>query len=445
MRIPKGWALKEIGHVAEVVTGNTPSRKIPQYFGGRIPWIKPPDINRARNIFDSEEYLTEDGAKQARILPKDAIMVTCIGNIGNVAIAGTEVATNQQINSIVIKDQNILPKYVYYQALTWKEWLYENSTATTISMINKSRFSKAPLLLAPLPEQKRIVAKLDTLFAHLDQLRSRLDKIPVLLKQFRQAVLTQAVTAKLIQSFSRNIRNPIVIGEPSEAAPTHWHWKKLIDVATLESGHTPRKSVAAYWENGDVPWISLQDIREAHGKVIVKTKHYTTAEGIANSSARILPKGTVCFSRDISVGYVTIMGTEMATTQHFANWICGKELNNYYLMYCFMAARLSLIESGKGTTVDTIYMPALKEMFVLMPSVVMQEEIVNELRRVLSIADTIEGAHKLLLRKINELPIKILAKALRGELVKDQIGKELKTYGQSIGELMMAAEPKNGL
>ncbi|BBM01955.1 restriction endonuclease subunit S [Microbulbifer sp. GL-2] len=99
----------------------------------------------------------------------------------------------------------------------------------------------------------------------------------------------------------------------------------------------------------------------------VTTKELTYAKGIENSSARLLPKGTVCFSRDISVGFTTIMGKEMSTTQHFANWICRNRLNNKYLMYALMAAKEHITISGQGTTVKTIYMPALKEFRILTP------------------------------------------------------------------------------
>ena len=214
-----------------------------------------------------------------------------------------------------------------------------------------------------------------------------LDKIPVLLKEFRQQVLTQAVTGRLTQGWrgteSVRIGSPLTIGKEYTEKPKDWKWEVLIEKAKLESGHTPRKSKPEYWENGNVPWICLQDIRAAHGKTISETKFMPNLLGIENSSARLLPKGTVCFSRDISVGYTTIMGKEMATTQHFANWVCGNELLNKYLLYSFMAAKDHLTSAGQGTTVKTIYMPALKKMMILLPPISEQIEIVNKVEKLL--------------------------------------------------------------
>lgn len=282
-------------------------------------------------------------------------------------------------------------------------------------------FETIQIPLPPLAEQQRIVAKLDGLFGHLDSLKQRLELIPTLLKQFRQSVLTQAVTGKLTEEWRGSksvvIDSPITIGDEFQEKPKNWIWCNLIDIAKLESGHTPRKSKEEYWINGDVPWISLQDIRAAHGTIITDTKYKPNMVGINNSSARLLPKGTVCFSRDISVGYTTIMGKEMATTQHFANWICREKLFNKYLLYAFISAKDFLIASGRGTTVKTIYMPALKQFRLLLPPIEEQTEIINSIENLFAKADKIEVQFKQLKEKIDSLPQAILAKAFKGELV----------------------------
>ena len=192
-----------MGEIGTIVTGNTPSKKHPEYYNGNIPWVKPGDINKGVIISETKETLTDEGAKQARIIPEGSIMVTCIGNLGNVAIAEKKLTPNQQINSLDISHNYVDKKFGYYCALMLKPWLVENSTSTTTSMVNKRNFEKAPFPLPPLAEQKRIVSKLDSLFGHLEKLKSRLDGIPGLLKDFRQSVLTQAVTGKLTEEWRK--------------------------------------------------------------------------------------------------------------------------------------------------------------------------------------------------------------------------------------------------
>lgn len=423
VNLPKGWVSAELETISTVVTGKTPSKKNPEFFNGSIPFIKPGDIHDQGEIQNVDEYLTRQGADTVPTVPAGSIVVTCIGNLGRCGITTVLSATNQQINTVVPCEQ-INTFFLYYQLRTLKQWLLLESSATTVTIINKSKFSRAPILLPPLAEQKVIADKLDTLLAQVDNTKARLERIPDILKRFRQSVLAAAVSGKLTEEWRGNpalkFNQPsITIGPEFDSAPQSWEWKKLVDLAQLESGHTPRKSIEEYWNDGDVYWISLQDIREADGQIIQDTKFKPTSLGIENSSARLLPAGTVCYCRDISVGYVTIMGKSMATTQHFANWICGTELNNKFLMYSFMAAKDHLLISGQGTTVKTIYMPALKELRILVPPVNEQSEIVRRVEDLFAFADRIEHAAQAALRRVNNLTQSILAKAFRGELTAD--------------------------
>jgi type I restriction enzyme S subunit len=98
----------------------------------------------------------------------------------------------------------------------------------------------------------------------------------------------------------------------------------------------------------------------------------TTPEGIANSSAVLLPKGTVCFSRTASVGFSTIMGIEMSTSQDFVNWVCGPELLPEYLMNALIFSRARLRGLSTGSTHKTIYFSTVEQFRVLLPPVDLQ-------------------------------------------------------------------------
>jgi type I restriction enzyme S subunit len=317
-------------------------------------------------------------------------------------------------------------RYLFHwlKSETFLNFVNEVSYGVNMPRLGTKDGIAAPFILPPLAEQKAIADKLDTLLAQVETTKARLERIPDILKRFRQSVLAAAVSGKLTELWRGTKSAPfylpaITVGSERSETPKGWSWRDLVDLAKLESGHTPRKSVTAYWENGNVPWISLQDIRAAHGKVISETKYMPTMLGIENSSARLLPAGTVCFSRDISVGFTTIMGREMSTTQHFVNWICGKELNNHFLMYAFMSAKDYLTISGQGTTVKTIYMPACKQFRILTPPVKEQTEIVRRVEQLFAYADTVEQQVQAALTRVNNLTQSILAKAFRGELTAD--------------------------
>ena len=114
--------------------------------------------------------------------------------------------------------------------------------------------------------------------------------------------------------------------------PVDWEYNYIDNFAERQSGHTPNKQTSSYW-NGTIPWISLADLSRLDKRFISETTTYTTKEGIDNSSAVLLPKGTVVISRDATVGKIGITGQQMATSQHFINYICSRTLDNIYLYY----------------------------------------------------------------------------------------------------------------
>ncbi|WP_429333169.1 restriction endonuclease subunit S [Paraburkholderia sp. 35.1] len=152
----------------------------------------------------------------------------------------------------------------------------------------------------------------------------------------------------------------------------------LTDVARLETGHTPSRKHPEYW-GGDVPWIGIRDATGNHGGTLYKTLQYTNELGIRNSSARILPANTVCLSRTASVGYVVVMGTPMATSQDFVNWVCGPMLDHRFLKYVLLGERGSFLRFASGTTHQTIYFPEVKAFHIALPPLETQRGIADVL------------------------------------------------------------------
>ncbi|MCO5161273.1 MAG: restriction endonuclease subunit S [Mesorhizobium sp.] len=143
----------------------------------------------------------------------------------------------------------------------------------------------------------------------------------------------------------------------------------------MESGHTPSRQRPEYW-GGDIPWIGIRDAKKFHGGTISETLETTNENGIANSSARVLPKGTVCLSRTASVGYVVKMGRDMATSQDFANWVCSDQLDPDYLVHVLLAEAGALSRFSSGSVHQTIYYPELKAFHICLPPLEDQRRIV---------------------------------------------------------------------
>ncbi len=195
--LPDGWVETTLSLLGSIQTGKTPSTKVAENFGGDILFVKPADLDNGGYINTTQDTLTQKGLDTIPKLPPKAIMVTCIGNLGKVGITTQVCATNQQINSVIPNGSVVFYKYLYYCLLSLKNWLDDNSSATTVAIINKTRFSKAPIPLPPLAEQRHIATVLDDSLAMVAQIRERLDSVQQQLKRFRQSVLADAVSGRL--------------------------------------------------------------------------------------------------------------------------------------------------------------------------------------------------------------------------------------------------------
>jgi type I restriction enzyme S subunit len=208
----------------------------------------------------------------------------------------------------------------------------------------------------------------------------------------------------------------LAVGMPDTQSRKGWRWSPLTDLARLESGHTPSRRHPEYW-GGSIPWIGIQDARERHGRRIVDTLQKTNQSGISNSSARVLPKDTVCLSRTASVGYVVVMGRPMATSQDFVNWVCSNEIAPDFLKYVFLAeGRRGLLRFASGSVHQTIYFPEAKAFHICHPAISEQLLIVGQLDSLRDEAERLEVIYQRKLAALDELKKSVLHQAFTGNL-----------------------------
>jgi type I restriction enzyme S subunit len=227
------WSNVSFAEVAKVVTGNTPSKKEPDNYGGDVPWVKPPDLVGWGYITQTEETLSLLGQSKARLLPPETVMVCCIGSIGRVGLAGTKLATNQQINSLIF-DSLVEPKFGYYYCRSISHVFQAQSSRAIVSILNKRNFEQIKMPLPPLSEQRRIVEILDRADA-LRRKRARAD-----------AVAERVLPALFIKMF----------GDPA-TNPMGWE-RTMLNSVILETQYGT--SVRANDEGNGIPVLRMNNI-----------------------------------------------------------------------------------------------------------------------------------------------------------------------------------------
>ena len=149
--------------IAKIITGNTPSRKSPEYYGDYIEWIKSDNIvSTDLYISQAKEFLSEQGAAKGRIAPKNSLLMTCIAgsirSIGNVGLCDRPVAFNQQINAIVLKN-DINPLYVYWLLKLFKPSIIANVEMSLKGIISKSQLENMFIPIVASDKEQALFAK----------------------------------------------------------------------------------------------------------------------------------------------------------------------------------------------------------------------------------------------------------------------------------------------
>ena len=140
--IPEGWKLKTLADFGQVITGKTPSKKIPENFGSYMPFIKTPDMHNNMFCIKVGEYLSKIGVASQRnkTIPPNSLCVSCIGTAGIVAITSVPSQTNQQINSIILQEE-LNREFLYFALLGLKETINQyGANGATMVNLNKSKF-----------------------------------------------------------------------------------------------------------------------------------------------------------------------------------------------------------------------------------------------------------------------------------------------------------------
>ena len=169
--IPENWCWCRLGDIFEIITGSTPSKTSPEFYGDEIPFYKPADLDFGLGITESSEYLSSLGYEKARKISPNSVLICCIGSIGKTGLIYKEGTCNQQINAI-LSNSRIEMKYVFYtmNSICMQNQMKEKASMTTLPILNKNNFSECCFPLPPLNEQKRIVAVIEKLLPYNEKI-----------------------------------------------------------------------------------------------------------------------------------------------------------------------------------------------------------------------------------------------------------------------------------
>lgn len=197
--IPEHWEVSKLKRLCLIVTGNTPPKSDEEnYRDGVFEWVKPDNIEDDGNISASAEKLSHAGVLKARLVPKGSTVVCCIGTVGKVGMATQDIATNQQINSVVFEKLDLWQSKFGFYALKSSESEHQRyANKVVVAILNKNSQGNILMPAPPTEEQKAIADYLDQKTAEIDDLISGIQESIDQLKSYRQSLISEAVTGKI--------------------------------------------------------------------------------------------------------------------------------------------------------------------------------------------------------------------------------------------------------
>lgn len=317
-----------------------------------------------RYFYITNEFLKEGSKKnyfienppKSVICNETDILMTRTGNTGQVV---TDVDGAFHNNFFKIDySREVINKGFFVEFLrkeSTQNLILKYAGASTIPDLNHSDFYKIEMIYPNLKEQTKIAEFLSAVDDKISQLSRQLE----LLNQYKKGVMQKI--------FSQEIRFKNNNGEDFG----EWDEKSLDEITEVVGGGTPSTSNQEYWD-GEIVWLTPSEINR---KYISKSKRTISIEGVNNSSAKILPKGTVLFTSRATIGEVAIAQNEVTTNQGFQSFIVKTDILNEFLYYWLIFNKNLFLERASGSTFLEVSKNSIKLITISLPPFLEQQKI----------------------------------------------------------------------
>ncbi|HIX40263.1 MAG TPA: restriction endonuclease subunit S [Candidatus Desulfovibrio intestinigallinarum] len=397
--VPENWRWVRLGGICSFIGGGTPNKNIPEYWNGNIPWASVKDI-KGKFLYNTLDSITESGLRNSssNVCDLDDIIIVTRISPGNVAVAKTVLAVNQDLKIVKTQLNNL---FLYYCFVCLKNEFIARSSGTTVLGITLSRVQEICVPLPPRAEQERIVARIESLFARLDKAREKVDAVLGRCAARKAALLHKAFSGEL--TAGKAIKN-ILLEDI------------VLDIKIGPFGSMLHKD--DYISNG-VPIVNPKHIE---GQKILVAINNTISKDKAEELAVYALK-----ENDIVLGRRGEMGRCAPVSCAESGWICGTgsmiirlkpEYNaKFYSLFISSCQGMRYLEEhAVGTTLKNLNEKIVRKLPVPSFSQQEQAEIVRILDELLARERRAQEAAERVAARIEQIKRAVLTKAFRGEL-----------------------------
>ncbi|NVO18827.1 MAG: restriction endonuclease subunit S [Bacteroidetes bacterium] len=397
----KGWEIKKLGEVCEIVNGSTPLRSNNEFWdNGTFPWFTIDDIReQGRIIRFTRQHVTNSALQRLRVLPKNSVLICCTASIGECALTEIPLTTNQQFNGLIVKKEGVLlATYLYHFCSTLKEQLSRLSGKTTIDFIPISRLKEIVIAIPPIIEQQRIVTTFDQAFSAIAKAKANAERNLQNAKELFESYL---------KSMFENT------GEEMDETTLF----DVCDLITCGVAATPKYVD----ENEGIPFLSAQNVR--NGEVVLENYKYISQRFHQELTKKNKPaKGDILYSRVGSkFGEAGVVECEFEFSVYVSLTLIKPKpdiLNSYYLKHYLNSpiVKSIAIRSISSSGVPNLNVKDVRRFPIRLPSIFKQGKIVSQIEAFSVKTKKLESIYQQKIVDLEELKKSILQKAFSGQL-----------------------------
>lgn len=345
----------KMGELADIMTGNTPSVKVNEYYDSNdIPFIKP-DSFKSHFELKANSYISNKAESKARIVGANSILVSCIGIIGKVGITSQKVAFNQQINSLNVKP-HYDTEYIAYNLLFNKERLQRICNSAVVPLINKTQFSNFEISInKDIIIQRDIKNKLNLLSSIINNNKKKL------------LLLDDIVKSRFVEMF----------GDPNASRTKY----KLVPIHMVTGCMVPGRDKPKSF-TGEIPWITINDLNINGYTNKSKLGLGLTIDEVKEVNRKCVPQGSVLMSCVGNLGLCSIASVDVVINQQLHSYQCNELINNLYLMYYLSFKNTYMNKVASSTTVLYMNKNACNNIPVLLPPIELQISFAKYLNQI---------------------------------------------------------------
>lgn len=397
-KIPESWKWVQLKSIGQIIGGGTPKTSVADYWNGDISWITPADLgkNTSKWILKGAKSITQKGLDEssAKLMPEGSVVYSSRAPIGHIAIAAHELCTNQGCKSFAPDTQFITTEWAYYMLIARTRDIQSRASGTTFKEISGKGIGETWVSLPPQAEQKRIVTRLEKVFAEIARAEKAYEELQTLAGVLRGQILQEAIQGKLVPQLAEEGVVEQIGVAPDEVPfeiPESWKWCHMKGITQkIHYGFTASAANA-----GNAKLLRITDIQD--GRVNWDTVPFCDVPEKKLASCKLGESDVVIARTGGTIGKSFLL-TDVSDVAVFASYLirlipCAEVVNPKYLMVFLNSPEYwnQLKAMSQGTGQPNVNAKSLSTLLLPLPPLDEQARIVAKVEELLKHVDALSA------------------------------------------------------